>query len=301
MSLSLSPRELLLLTSAAAAWGVGTVISKDAVSQLAPFTLLAIQLGSSVAVLVLVMRVTRTPLRGSPAVLARLGILNPGIAYALGLAGLASISASLYVLLWALEPLLILVLAGLWLREGVGRRLIGGSALAAAGMVAILAGPAIGGAWVGVALVVAGVLCCAVYTVVVRRSVGLAESTFQVVLAQQAYALVFAVVLAVALALISGSGAGTGTITPAGLLGAMASGILYFATAYWLYLTALRTVPASIAGMSFYLIPVFGVAASWVLLGERLDPLQWAGIAVVGVAIVIVVAQPRSTVPEPAA
>ena len=36
--------------------------------------------------------------------LAALGVLNPGVAYALGLIGLTSITASLSVLLWALEP-----------------------------------------------------------------------------------------------------------------------------------------------------------------------------------------------------
>ena len=45
--------------------------------------------------------------------LAWLGVLNPGVSYALSLAGLQRITASASALLWALEPILILALA--WL------------------------------------------------------------------------------------------------------------------------------------------------------------------------------------------
>jgi drug/metabolite transporter (DMT)-like permease len=60
---------------------------------------------------------------------------------------------------------------------------------------------------------------------------------------------------------------------------------LYYGLAYWLYLTGLRHAPASIAAASFYLIPVFGVAGGFLLLGERFDPTQWLGVVIVLVAI----------------
>ena len=63
--------------------------------------MLPIQLAASLVVLALLMRRRGMSLRGSPAILSRLGVLNPGLAYALGLLGLGSISASLAVLLWA--------------------------------------------------------------------------------------------------------------------------------------------------------------------------------------------------------
>ena len=53
--------------------------------------------------------------RGFPAEHRRahswLGVLNPGVSYALGLAGLARITASASALLWATEPILILLIA----------------------------------------------------------------------------------------------------------------------------------------------------------------------------------------------
>ncbi|HET9345509.1 MAG TPA: DMT family transporter [Candidatus Limnocylindrales bacterium] len=298
---SIARRDLVLLTLAAASWGVGTVVSKRAVEEIPPFTLLPIQLGASLAVLVVLMLATGAPLRGSPPILARLGVLNPGIAYALGLAGLTWISATLSVLLWALEPLLILLLAGMFLREGITGRLVGLSLVAAAGMVLILFDPASGGQWPGVVLTLVGIGACAAYSIIARRYVATSDSTAQVVLAQQGYALGFAIVVALVAAVLGGD-LRPASISPIGIASAVASGILYYAGAYWFYLAALRRVPASLAATSFYLIPIFGVAAGAVFLGDRLEPMQWVGVLIVAVAVGLIVARPvHAPAPEVAA
>lgn len=280
--------DLLRLASAAACWGLGTVVSKRAIEELPPLVLFPIQLTAGVLVLALVMRRAGLPLVGSPPPLGRLGILNPGLAYALGLIGLTYISASLYVLLWALEPLLILLLAGVFLGERITPRFVLLSAMAATGMGLVVYQPASNGQWPGVVLTLAGVACCAAYTVIARRWVGTADSTAQVVLAQQAYALAFAVAVAVAAAFVGGDLRWPG-VSPAAFLAAVASGLLYYAAAYWFYLSALRRVPASLAATSFYLIPVFGLVASFALLGERLDGAQWVGVGIVVLAIVTII------------
>jgi drug/metabolite transporter (DMT)-like permease len=69
-------------------------------------------------------------------------------------------------------------------------------------------------------------------------------------------------------------------VTALGLASAVCSGVLYYAGAYWFYLGALRRVPASFAAVSFYLIPIVGLAASALILGERLEPHQWLGTVV---------------------
>jgi probable blue pigment (indigoidine) exporter len=281
--------DLLRLTLAAACWGLGTVVSKRAVAEIPPLTLLAIQLAASLIVLSMLMRRSGIPLRGGTGapLLGRLGILNPGLAYALSLVGLVSISASLSVLIWAFEPLMIMVLAAVLLRERIGPGVVVLSLVAIAGMVLVLYDPGSGGQWPGVVLTIAGVGCCAVYTVVARRWIGTSDSTAQVVATQQAYALMFAVILLVGAALLGG-GLGLTTTTPVAWLSAIASGVLYYAAAYWLYLNGLRGVPASFAAVSFYLIPVFGLAASFVLLGERLGVEQWVGVGVVLVAVLAI-------------
>lgn len=273
------------LTLAAAAWGFGTVIAKRAVAEVPALTLLAIQLGSSVLVLATLMRWRGVPLRdpATPPILGRLGLLNPGAAYGLSLLGLASISVSLSVLLWALEPLLILVLATILLRERVGPAVLLLSGIAIAGLVAV-AQPAMSASPVGVLLTLAGVVCCAVYTIVVRSSIAAADSTAQVVVAQQVYAFGLAVVLVLALGL-AGQDPGLANLTTVGVASAVVSGVLYYAVAYWFYLGGLRHVPASIASASFYLVPVFGVAGGFAFLGDRLTGSQWLGVAVAAAAV----------------
>jgi probable blue pigment (indigoidine) exporter len=287
---SIARRDLLLLALAAACWGLGTVASKRATDEMPALVLFPIQLAASVIVMAVVMRLRGLSLRGSPTLLSRLGILNPGLAYALGLIGLTYISASLYVLLWALEPLLILLFAGIFLGEGISRRFVLFSALAAAGMGLVVYDPSTSGQWHGVLLVLAGIACCAAYTVIARRWVGTSDSTAQVVLAQQAYALVFAIALTLAVALIGGIR--WSVVSPTGLLSAVGSGLLYYAAAYWFYLSALRRVPASLAATAFYLIPVFGLGASFALLGDRLEPGQWLGVGIVVVAVVSIIRLP---------
>ncbi|HYX11149.1 MAG TPA: DMT family transporter [Candidatus Acidoferrum sp.] len=298
---SISRTDRLRLILAAASWGTGTAVSKHAVNEIPPLLLLAIQLTSSLVLLAIVMRAAGLPLRGSPPTLARLGVLNPGIAYALGLAGLTYITASLSVLLWAVEPIFILLAAALVLGESIGAGIIGLSVVAAGGMGLVVLGPGIGGDWPGIVLTLVGVGFCAAYTVIARRSVAGADSTAQVVLAQQGNALAIVIpVLAVAFA---AGGLGPIAPSPGGLLSAIASGILYYSAAYWFYLGALRSVPASIAAASFYLIPVFGLAASALLLGERLQTYQWLGVGVVVIAVALIVrpqAGVRRASPEPA-
>ena len=292
--MTIRSRSAIGLVLAAAAWGIGTVISKRAVDEVPPLTLIAIQLSASVALLAVLMRVRGIPFRGDhPALLSRLGILNPGIAYALSLVGLVTVSASLSVLLWALEPLLILGLAAVVLRERVTVSLVLASVAAAAGAALVIGRPE-GGQLVGVVLTIAGVVCCAVYTIICRRFIAASDGTAPVVLAQQAHALVFMLLVVGALGLARGD-LGLASMSPAGLASAVSSGVLYYAAAYWFYLSALREVPASIASTAFYLIPVFGLAGANVLLGERLEPQQWLGAGLILVAILTILRRQVAT------
>jgi drug/metabolite transporter (DMT)-like permease len=291
-------RTALVLTLAAACWGLGTVVSKRAIDEIPPLTLLPIQLGASLAFLAAVMRWQSVPFRDPSAspILGRLGVLNPGLAYALSLLGLAHITASLSVMLWAVEPLLILFLAGWFLRERITTSLIVLSLVAIVGMLLVIYEPGGAGSAVGVLLTLAGVVCCAIYTVITRRWLVTADSTAQVVIAQQAHALVIAFVL-VAAAWLLGGAVRPDNVTPVGWASAIASGLLYYGLAYWLYLSGLRNAPASYAALSFYLIPLFGVAGGFLLLGERLGPSQWFGAATVLSALFLIIRRTSAAVP----
>jgi drug/metabolite transporter (DMT)-like permease len=278
-------RNVLFLVLAAACWGTGTVVSKQAVAEMPPLTLLPLQLAVSVAVLLVVVRARGERLSAGREgrLLGRLGLLNPGLAYALSLIGLTEITASLSVLLWAAEPILILVLATIVLGDRMGLAILAPTASAIAGLALVLFDPGAAGSVLGVSLTVAGVVACAVYTVATRRWLLGADATFPVVLSQQLHALGFSVLVLGVLA-VSGQQMLPRQLTAAGLASAALSGLLYYAFAYSFYLSALRQVRASVAAASFYLIPVFGVAGAW-LAGERLQPLQWVGAVVVVLSV----------------
>ena len=190
-------------------WGIGTVVSKQVVDDVAPLTLLPVQLAVSCAFLLVVALVRREPLTWTPPVrrLAALGVLNPGIAYALGLIGLTTITASMSVLLWALEPVVILLLAALVLRERIPPALAVTIAVAISGVLLVVYQPGASGDAVGITLTLVSIGFCALYTVLTRRLM-LDDSSLTVVLAQQAAALVFAIALASVVELAGGAGWG---------------------------------------------------------------------------------------------
>lgn len=279
-------RSAWLLVGAAACWGIATAVSKSALSAFDPLVLLVVQLSASSAfvALALVARRESVPRTGQTTGLAVLGLLNPGLAYALSLAGLTSISASLSVLLWAGEPILILALSVLVFRDRV-TPVMAALMIAAFTGVLLVIGERGGGAATGVVLTLAGVACCALYTVLCRRLL-LDDATLPVVLVQQLAALGFAVVLAAAFA-VTGHLTLPTSVPGSSWLVAVGSGIAYYAIAFWFYLAGLRRVPAAVAGSFINLIPVFGVAAGYLLLDERLSSRQLAGAAVVLTAVTL--------------
>jgi len=282
-----SYRHVLLLVAATACWGCGTVLSKQVLDRgVAPLTLLVVELAASGLLLLLAMLVLGARFTWSPSMarLAALGLLNPGLAYALGLLGLVSITASMSVLLWATEPILIMLLAVFVLRERVALATGAAVAVAMVGVVLVIYRPGASGDALGVALTVAAVGACAFYSVLTRKLL-LDDSSLAVVLVQQLVALCFAGVLA-----------GTGSAVGAAELGlpddlvtwalAAASGMVYYGLAFWFFVGGLRGVPAVVAGSFLPLIPVFGLAAAY-LLGDRFIDRQWAGAALVVMAAAI--------------
>jgi drug/metabolite transporter (DMT)-like permease len=278
-------RHALFLTGAAASWGIATVISKRAVDEIAPLTLLPIQLAVSVLTLMILTRAHGLRVTWSAELrrLGALGVLNPGVSYALSLLGLARITASLSVLLWTVEPLLILVLARWLLHDRITRSLAIAMGSALLGVLLIVVRSGTAGTILGVALTLAGVAACAVYIVVCRKL--LADlATLTVVMIQQLCALGFALVL-LAVAQFAGAPSPSTAVSGWGWLSAVTSGTFYYAIGFWLYLTGLRRVSAAVAGIFINLIPVFGITAGYLLLAERLSARQYIGAGIVVAAV----------------
>ena len=227
------------------------------------------------------------PKASALAPIAILGVLNPGIAYTLSLIGLSRVSASVTTLLWASEPLMIRLLAAALLREPVTWRLIAVMAIGAAGVALVADLPHgfqnVGNEPIRVLLLLSAVLCCAFYTIFSRGLSGSADP-LSIVAIQQAAGLGWAAAL-----LSAGTDYGgwtdVATIALPQLATAALSGLMYYAAAYWLYLAALRCVPAAVAGAYFNVIPVFGVGLAIVFLGETLTAVQWAGVAAIMLSV----------------
>jgi drug/metabolite transporter (DMT)-like permease len=286
---------VVVLVAASGCWGVGTVVSKQVVDDITPLTLLSVQLGASCILLLAIALVRRQPFAWTPPMrrLAALGVLNPGVAYAIGLIGLTSITASMYVVLWATEPVLILLLAALVLREHIPAARAVAVAVAVLGVLLVVHQPGASGAATGVTLTLFSVGVCALYTVLTRRWM-LDDTSLAVVLAQQLAALAFAVILATLVELLGGSGWSLTGSEASTWIGAGLSGVLYYGLGFWFFVAGLRHVPASYAGAFLPLIPLFGVAGGF-LVGERLELWQWAGSAIVVIATVAVVRhEPRA-------
>ncbi|MDF1603512.1 DMT family transporter [Nocardioides sp. YIM 152315] len=282
-----------MLVAATACWGTGTVVTKQVLDDIDPLALLPMQLAASCLFLLAACGLARTKITWTPDTrrLTALGILNPGIAYALGLLGLATITASMSVLLWAAEPVLIVVLAAALLREHISAALAAGLGVSVVGVVLVVYQPGAAGAARGIALTLAAVAACALYSVLTRRLL-VDDASLPVVLLQQAAALGFALALAVGAGLAGWQEWWPAEISPGVAVASAASGILYYGAAFWFYLAGLRQVPASVAGSFLPLIPVFGVAAGLVA-GERLGSAQWVGAALVVAGTVLVARRAR--------
>jgi drug/metabolite transporter (DMT)-like permease len=83
-------------------------------------------------------------------------------------------------------------------------------------------------------------------------------------------------------------------LSPMALLGRMVgeprlgAGLLLFGISAVFWMVALSRVPLSLAYPFAAFQHISIVAASWLLLGERVPPLRWLGVCVLGIGLVIV-------------
>jgi drug/metabolite transporter (DMT)-like permease len=194
--------------------------------------------------------------------------------------------------IWATEPVLIVVLAFAILHERLSRWGVVCLAAAMAGVTLVVGSPAGGDSVVGVILTFAAVGACALYSILLR-GMDLADTTLRVVFVQQASALAFAVLLLLA---VSGRPTGADHATASQVVSAILAGVLYYGVAFLLYVAGLRRTSATRAGMFLTLIPVFGLVFSAVLLGETMDAPQVAGSLIV-IGAMAVLASPVCSTP----
>jgi drug/metabolite transporter (DMT)-like permease len=270
-------------------WGAGTTLTKLALFHFEPSLLLVIQLLASIVFLACMAPLlgVRLPRSGSVSKLCWLGILEPGLAYFLGLEGLARISAAEAVVLSSTESILVVALAWLFAVERPRGIVLVLALIGCAGAV-LVAGSHwnLGGlapSLLGDLLLLSGVLCAAGYVVWSARLAAVTEP-ISALLAQQTVAVLVAIVMHL---VVSTQPLALNTVAAAGWILAVASGIVQYACAFWLYLWALKGLRASVAGLYLSLIPVSGLVVAIPVLGERLTIIQWMGALLIIGSIVV--------------
>ena len=263
-------------------WGYGWVATKVALGYSQPLTFAALRIVLSAACLFVVMIVMRRPLRPPPlGWTALIGLLQTTLFVGFVIVALKSGGAGKVSVLTYTMPFWLLLLAWLFL----GERLHGlqwlAVALAFAGLVMVVRPWHIGGALSGV-LACAGGLAWAGAALVVK----LMQRRHHVdVLSLTTWQMTFGAVPLVALAALTYNG---GPQWTTGFVWGLAYTVfLANAVAWVLWLYALRSLSAGAAGLGTLAIPVVGVVAAWLQLGERPSAEEAAGMALIVAALAI--------------
>jgi drug/metabolite transporter (DMT)-like permease len=276
------------MVGSAACWGLATVLTKDILTTVPPFVTLATQLFASVSALWLAALLTGRHLGPGGLRAALSGLLEPGLAYAVGVPGLVLTTAASASIIAASEPAVVIVLGLAFFGQRRDDRLILVTFIAMVGVVLTTAAPPGGKApspLLGTALIFLGVVFAALYVLLSSTLVD-RHDPLALAAAQQSVGLVLAI-LCLGAALLLGwerwpSGLDASTW---GLV--LLSGIVQYALAFWLYLTGMTRLPVTRAAVFLTLTPVFGVGGAMVFLGESLAASQALGCAMVIAALLL--------------
>jgi drug/metabolite transporter (DMT)-like permease len=271
---------VLALAVIAPIWGYSWVVSKVALDYCGPLTLVALITVLCVAVLLSVLVLTRRSLRPPPLLwTAAIGLLqtslfNALVTFALTIGGAGKVSVLAYTM-----PFWLLLLAWPLLRERLRRYQWPAVVLAFTGLVLVVRPWDIGGALPGLLAVAAG-LCWAGGSLLTKL---LQQRATVEPLALTAWQMAFGSVPLVAAAVLTGDGWPQWTAVFIGAL--VYSVVLSNAVCWGLWVFALHHLPAGAAGLGTLAVPVLGVAAAWLQLGEAPSLVEGTGMALIVAAL----------------
>lgn len=277
-------------------WGLSIPATKLGLQDLPPLTLTALRFGVAVPFLfLLAFRRLRLPRRAIPAMvtLGVLGITLGNVAQSFGVQGT---SASAGTIISATIPVFVVIFAAIRLKQAVtGRQWVGlGAAFAGIALVAVGTGSGADDASTTTAAGVAWMLLSAVAIAFYYIwSAELAEKYGTVPVAAWNILAGFVAILPLA------GWEATHTpfqITAQAVWVAAYLGVAVTVAGLFLWLHLLRVVPARVAASVQYLQPVFGIAASAALFGDRLGVLFALGVVLIlgGLALAVFNKRPGS-------
>jgi drug/metabolite transporter (DMT)-like permease len=263
-------------------WGYGWIATKVALDYSAALTFGALRVPISAACLLVVMVVLRKPLRPPPfGWTALIGLFQTTLFVGLVITALHDTGAGRVSVLTYTMPFWLLLLAWVFLGErlrGVQWFAVG---LAFAGLVLVVRPWAFANALSGV-LTVLGGLSWALSALLVK----LMQRRHTVdVLSLTTWQMVYGSVPLIIAAVLTSSGSPEWTFSF--WWGLIYTVILANAVAWFLWLYALHSLPAGAAGLGTLSIPVVGVAAAWLQLGEVPSLVEGIGMALIIAALAV--------------
>jgi drug/metabolite transporter (DMT)-like permease len=264
-----------MLVAASVGWGSATTLSAFALRQLSPVDLLVVELLSGGVVIWTAALAHGWTKPHHWRAFAVLGLCEPGLTYLLANEGLRRDSAATASLLFAMEAMLVVPLAVLFLGERVSAGVLGALGLGLVGVVVVGAG-AHGGqdTLIGHLLILASALAAATYAVLARRTAYRSPA-----LLGTAYQLLAATAIIIPVAIASHAVSRSGL--PAGDLAhwaaAIAAGLAGVALPFLLYNRAVVRVRATIAAGVLNLIPLVGFVTAVLALNNRPTLVEMLG------------------------
>ena len=296
----LTLRSLVPVALLALLWGCNWPVLKLGVSLLPPLTFRALTLPFAALGMLAVAKLSGESIRVPRRLwgeVATLALLNIGGWNALVLFGVAQLPAGRSVIIAYTMPIWAVLFSLVLLHEPLGRRKAAGLVLGMAGL-ALLLGDDIRQlqrAPTAALFILGASTCWALGTVLLRMwkppLPPNALAGWMMLLGWVPIALLAPVVAPGPLPTLGG-GAWFAILYNIFLAGTLA---------HWAWFTLVRTLPVAVSSMSSLPVPIVGVFAGMVVLGERPGPWEWAALALVVCAMVAVLWPGGTTRPAAAA
>ncbi|HUG58514.1 MAG TPA: DMT family transporter [Candidimonas sp.] len=275
---------LFLMGITVVLWGFSWIVMKHLSSFIGPFDLVMARYGLAFVALFIILVATRQSLKFPPFWLTvGIGIFQTAAFQCLCQLALVSGGAGHVVMLAYTMPFWVVLFAWILLGERPARRHVVAFALAGLGLVAVIAPWEGMGSIEGSLLALGGGMSWGLGVVLTkimfqRHGVGVLNlTTWQMFLGTL-------LTLPVALLLPQQSIVwGPDLVWGIAYMAIMAS-----ALGWWLWLSVIRRVSATVAGMSSLGVPVLAVALAWLLLGETPTLLELVGIMLIMLGLVVI-------------
>ncbi len=279
---------LLYAVAAPLCWGAAIVLCKPWLDDLPPLQFLSLELtaGCTALWLTALLRPHAPGMVGLALRKGWLGVLEPGLAYLVGLFGLRLIGAGEGSLIGASESLMILVVGRLFFKQTIGWTSSVLAVIAMAGLSLVLGLPEGGlslSHLLGDSLFALAALIAAFYVLLSARMTQTLPVAFMLA-GQQTVALGFTV-----LALLTTAFFDTNAIAPISRLWLipLVVGLIQNALAFFCFFNATHRLGTALPSVFLTLAPVTGLLGGVLFLGESLSLTQAIGSAVTLVALAL--------------